>query len=74
MFSKRQTALLGELAKGFNEGTCLLNSSEWLRDNNVSLDECMALSSAIALCINAVTKTKSKQIQNALLISAVTDY
>jgi hypothetical protein len=46
--NERAQKLLSELAEGFEDGTDLLMSTEWLRENEVTLDELHSLSRRIA--------------------------
>ncbi len=49
--SDRMQKLLRELAKGFEEGTDLLLSTEWLSENGVTIDEVFALSNSVSASI-----------------------
>lgn len=65
--NKRINGLLDELATGFEEGTDLLLSTEWLDKNNVTLDECMSMANQIGVLLHGYLRAP-KDLQMKLLL------
>ena len=65
MFGKRMTHLLIEAAKCFDDGRSPFENS-WLSENNVTLDECMALSHYIGIILRGAALA-SKSVQGEIL-------
>lgn len=67
MLTDRMKDLMLKAAKCFDEGFSPFND-EWLSENKVTLDECMALSSTIGLAVRAYARAGSKTQMELLLV------
>lgn len=71
MFNQRITFLLGEIARGFAEGTDKLLDDTWLQENHVTADEMFALSSLLAtIVLGFLNATDSAQYE-VFLVGAI---
>jgi hypothetical protein len=62
----RTDRLLKELANGFQDGYCLLNSTDWLRQHVIDLEESQELSTQIALILFGYLQAP-RWLQHALM-------